>query len=71
MKNKKTFDGHDNTPKLWTRGRLADAASVCCHTIARWEKRGLIRPLKINARVVRYEDAEVQRFLASAKVGTN
>ncbi len=56
--------------RLWTVASLAEAARVCPHTIRRWEKRGLICALRINGRVIRFEDAEVQRFLASAKVGT-
>lgn len=42
-------------------------ASVHPGTVKRWEQAGYLRAIKINARVTRYHEAEVQRFIQEAR----
>ena len=56
------------TPKLPSRQQVADDFGVCVHTIARWEKQGLLKAVRINARVIRYRREDVLRLLNDATV---
>ena len=49
-----------------TRSECAKKLRVCNHTIKRWENRGLLTPIRINARVIRYRVCEIEKLLAEA-----
>lgn len=36
---------------------------ICRHTLQRWELRGLLVPLRINSRLLRYRRSQVERLL--------
>ena len=48
---------------LLSRKEVAHQARVCPHTIARWERAGLLVGIRINQRVVRYRAADVAKLL--------
>lgn len=48
---------------------LAGRLGICPRTIFRWADQGLITRHKINARVVLFDDSEVEAFIVSARVG--
>lgn len=52
--------------ELLTRRQVARRCQTCTHTIMRWERRGLIKSIRINARVLRYRRSEVERLLQHA-----
>jgi hypothetical protein len=52
--------------RLLTRSEFADALNLCPHSIQRMEKRGLIRSIRINSRVIRYPISELERLLKEA-----
>ncbi len=43
----------------YSRGQVAAMFCVCKETIRRWEKRGQLHPIVINARVVRYTHSDI------------
>ena len=49
--------------ELLTRKQVAERFQTCCHTIMRWERRGLLKAQRINKRVLRYPVSEVKRLL--------
>lgn len=51
---------------LLTRRQFAEIVRLHPGSVARLERLGKIKSLKLNARVTRYEQAEVRRFLAAA-----
>jgi len=58
----------DTGEPLWKRTDVAKRFQVHKETVRRWEARGLLKAIKINARLTRYEDQEVERFEAEARV---
>ena len=54
---------HMGSLRLLSRKQVAEMAGVHPGTIKRWERRGLLKPIRINPRVVRYKAAEVMRLL--------
>lgn len=54
--------------KLLSRRQVGEIASVHAGTVKRWEVSGALRAIKINARVTRYDEAEVRRFIQEARV---
>lgn len=54
--------------KLLSRRQVGEIASVHAGTVKRWEFSGALRAIKINARVTRYDEAEVRRFIQGARV---
>lgn len=57
-------------PPLYTRRDVATLLSCCTETVKRYERRGLLPALKINARVTRYEPAAVEGLIRNARVQT-
>jgi predicted site-specific integrase-resolvase len=51
---------------LLTRQDLADLFQVCTHTIQNWERQGKLKAIRINARVLRYDLAQVQNLQQEA-----
>ena len=51
---------------LLSRADLARELRVCVHTIARMERRGMIRGLRFNARLIRYQASELARLVKEA-----
>lgn len=49
---------------LLTRQQVAEALQVNPRTIARWEEKGLLKPLKFSARSIRYRKEDVERWIA-------
>ena len=64
----KTILNPTATPELLSRQQVAEKFGVVPHSIARWEKRGLFRAVRINARVVRYRSEDVLRLVHDATV---
>lgn len=54
----------DPDAKLLTRKEVATALRVHTRTLARWEEKGLIKPLKFSARSIRYRWEDVERLIA-------
>jgi predicted site-specific integrase-resolvase len=46
---------------------LCEELGICRRTLARYEDQGLIRPIKFNARVFRYDLADVEVMLLKLK----
>jgi hypothetical protein len=53
---------------LLTRADFARALNLCSHSIQRMERRGLIRAIRINSRVIRYPISELERLLQEASL---
>ena len=51
-------------PQVVSRHQAATALGVCKHTVRRWELAGLIVPIRINARLLRYRVTDIERLLA-------
>ena len=58
----------DKAFTLLSRRELAQRLHVCTHTIQRWERRGLIKSIRFNARVVRYRVEDVEKLIREASV---
>ena len=54
--------------ELLSRAEFAKALGVCSHTIQRMERRGVIRGLRFNSRLIRYPVSELARLIAEASV---
>ena len=54
--------------KLLSRRQVGEIANVHAGTVKRWEVSGALRAIKINARVTRYDESEVRRFIREARV---
>lgn len=52
--------------KMLTRKEVAEILGVHPETIKRYGKRGLLHPIRITSRMVRYEEAEVLELLNSS-----
>lgn len=48
---------------LLSRKQVADLFGVCKETIRRWEKEFLLKPVVINARVIRYHVSDVYALM--------
>jgi predicted site-specific integrase-resolvase len=51
-------------PQVVSRRQAAIALGVCKYTVRRWELAGLIQPIRINSRLLRYRVADIERLLA-------
>ena len=51
---------------LLSRQQLAKRFQVCKHTVQWWEKRGLLKAIHFNSRVVRYRLEDVERLIREA-----
>jgi len=47
---------------------LAAKIGVCAKSLFRWADEGLISRFKVNARVVLFDEAEVERYIQSSRV---
>jgi hypothetical protein len=54
--------------QLVSRQQVKEMAGCCIETIKRWEKRGILQPIKMSPRMVRYDLAQVQQAFADARV---
>lgn len=62
MKNQTIQINNPSADKLLTRAEVATHFKVTKETIRRWENRGLITPIIINARVYRYSISTINNF---------
>jgi len=53
--------------KLIKPDDLCEILGVCRRTLSRWEEQGLIRSIKINARVFRYDPEDVEAMIENLK----
>lgn len=60
---KTTQEQNTETEKLHTRRQLASRFDVTPHTIRAWELKGLLRPVKVNQRVLRYPESQVKNLI--------
>ena len=51
------------TSNLLTRREVSDKFKVCAHTIRVWEKRGKLLAVRINKRVLRYKQEDVEKLI--------
>ena len=56
-----------NSSSLRSRRQVAALFNISVRTLLRWEADGLLKPLRLSNRAVRYEQREVERFLASSR----
>jgi DNA-binding transcriptional regulator YhcF (GntR family) len=54
--------------RLLSRRQVGEMIGVHPGSIARYERLGQLKAVKINARVTRYLETEVRRFIAQAAV---
>jgi len=52
-----------NVPELLTKNETADLLSVGLKTLERWEKQGILVPVRIS-RSVRYRRADIEALIA-------
>ena len=52
--------------RLLSRRQVAERLGLSVMTIKRWEKRGLLKAKKFNARVVRIPESELKRLMDEA-----
>lgn len=57
-----------NKPELLTKSETADLLRVSVKTVERWEKDGILNPIRI-ARSVRYRRTDVQALIAGQQAG--
>jgi predicted site-specific integrase-resolvase len=46
---------------------ICETLGVCRRTLSRWEDQGLIRSIKVNARVFRYDPEDVEAMILTLK----
>ncbi len=51
--------------RLFTRGEVAGRFGVSVETVRRWSRAGLLCPVAVGRRAIRYREADVARLLAS------
>jgi predicted site-specific integrase-resolvase len=61
----KSSNSSERVP-LISRRQVAARMGVCIKTIARLEKAGRLRAFKINARLTRYEQSDVEKVIAES-----
>lgn len=54
---------------LLTRAEVAKVIGVCCHSVARYTRRGLLPAVVINRRLIRYRREDVEKFIANSFTG--
>lgn len=54
---------------LLTRRQVAERLGVCGHTVQRLTRKGILRALVFNPRLIRYMPEDVEVLIAQAKVG--
>ena len=60
--------GEENLPLRFSKAKvLAGKLGVCPRTIFRWADEGKLRRHKINARVVLFDEAEVQAMIQASR----
>lgn len=52
---------------LFSRKEVADLLNVSTRTVARWELTGVLKPIRLSRRAVRYSPQEIQRFVADGQ----
>lgn len=72
MTNTNTAQKHEDAAgvvvKFTSAAQIASSLGVHRKTVLRWASSGLIRRHKINARVVLFQQSEVNAFLNSARI---
>lgn len=53
--------------RLLNRRQVGEMLGVHPGSVARYERAGLLPAVKINARVTRYAEAEVRKFIGAAR----
>jgi DNA-binding transcriptional MerR regulator len=53
---------HEGT-LLLTRREVAELFGVVPVTVKRWEQKGILTPIKVNERIVRYHSDEVKKLI--------
>lgn len=56
----------NDAKQLLSRQEVADILTVSTRTIARWERKGLLSPIRLSSRIIRYSREEVDALLAEA-----
>ena len=51
--------------RLLSRREVGERCGVHPGSVARWERQGLIKAVKLNSRVTRYPESELMRFIAN------
>jgi len=60
---------HDQTNRLLTKQDVASLFQVSPRTVSRWQSKGLLNPVRINERIVRYPAEQVQALIEEASHG--
>ena len=55
---------------LLTKKEVADALRVSTRTVARYMKLGWLVPIRLSDQVIRFDQAEVERFVENGVVGS-
>ena len=56
--------------RLMSRREVAALLGVHTETIKRYQRKGLLPAIVLNSRLIRYERADVEKFLQSSKILT-
>ena len=63
MRNHKAETNTINELKLLSRDQVAGILSVSKMTIKRYERRGMLSPVYLSSRAIRYHSQDVQRLI--------
>lgn len=67
LNNRIKKDANNLEPKLWSREQVAEILSVSRMTVKRLEKRGLLNPVILSSRSIRYHSQDVQKLIQQAE----
>jgi len=67
--SKKSEQSPIDAPRRYSKAKpLATKIGVCTKSLFRWADEGLISRFKLNARLVLFDEAEVERYIQSSRV---
>ena len=67
LNNRIKKDTNNLDQKFWSRKQVAGLLSVSTMTIKRYEKRGLLNPVILSSRSIRYHSQDVQKLIQQAE----
>jgi len=67
LNNRIKKDTNNLEPKLWSREQVAEILSVSRMTVKRLEKRGMLNPIILSSRSIRYHSQDVQKLIQQAE----
>lgn len=53
---------------LLSRLEVAEVFNISTRTVARWEEKGLLKPIRITSRLIRYQKRDIDALIEETKV---